>query len=126
MKMPQRYLLSLALALTFASLSVQAAFIHSDPVLSRTTSGTLLGQTVQLDNGQLVHRFLGVPYAQAPTGPSRRFELPEPLVNVSSEQILMAQQAKPTCMQMHHISAAISPLLDVDQAHNVSLYNLLL
>lgn len=111
-----------SLLLTFALTTpiCESASIHSDPVLSGTSSGTLVGSTVQLDNGALVHRFLGVPYALPPTGPQRRFELPEPIVNGSGD-LLLAQQPKPTCMQMHHLSAAISPLLDVDQAHNVSV-----
>ena len=108
--------------LTLAS-AAYASSIHSDPVI-KTSSGTLIGQTVTLDNDALVHRFLGVPYAQAPIG-ENRFEKPQPIVNQTGS-LLMAQQQKPTCMQMHHLSKAISPLLDVDQDHNVSSIEIIL
>lgn len=98
-------------------LGLAQASIHSNPFI-KTTSGILIGQTVTLDNNAQVHRFLGVPYAQAPTG-SNRFEKPQ-LIGNQSDTILLAQQVKPTCVQMRHLSKAISPLLDVDQDHNVS------
>lgn len=109
----------LLLALAASSVVVT---IPLDPIVRSTSSGTLIGKRVQLTSETQhlndVYSFLGVPYAQPPVG-ERRFEKPAPL-NVSSDSYQMVQEFKPTCIQMKHFSQAISPLLDVDLAHNVS------
>ena len=93
------------------------AYIESGPI-AKTTSGVLLGQTITLSNNAQVYRFLGVPYAQPPLGPNR-FEKPKFIEN-KTDLLVLTHQAKPTCIQMRHLTKAISPLLDVDEDHNVS------
>jgi len=114
-------MISSAFLLQFLSVFLVAtvqASINLNPTI-KTTSGTLIGETISLNADAQVHRFLGVPFAQAPIG-ENRFEKPQPLSD-ESESLLLAQQAKPTCIQMRHLSQTISPLLEVDQYHNVSL-----
>ncbi|RUS76068.1 hypothetical protein EGW08_016172 [Elysia chlorotica] len=48
-----------------------------DGVLVSVSSGQLRGVRRTLDNGQVVHEFKGIPYAQPPTG-ALRFAAPEP------------------------------------------------
>lgn len=113
-------MLSQALLLSLLAASVflaTAGIIETDPIV-RTNSGMLVGQKVKLETGNSIYRFLGVPYAQAPIG-QNRFERPKWIIN-QTERIVLAQQPKPTCIQMRHISKTISPLLEVDQIHNVS------
>lgn len=86
-----------------------------NPVVS-TTSGQLIGQKTIINNVP-VYQFLGVPYAQPPVG-DNRFEKPKKLID-ASQNLVLAQQFKPTCMQMKHLTKAINPLLDVDEIHNV-------
>lgn len=88
-----------------------------NPVV-RTTSGQLIGQRTIVNNVP-VYQFLGVPYAQPPIN-NNRFEKPKKLVD-ASQTLVLAQQFKPTCMQMKHLTKAINPLLDVDEIHNVSI-----
>ena len=92
------------------------ANIDSNPLI-RTSSGILVGETITIDTNALVHRFLGVPYAQPPVE-QNRFEKPKQIIN-QSDRILFTQQTKSTCIQMKHLSKTISPLLDVDHEHNV-------
>lgn len=91
--------------------------VKMNPIV-RTTSGTLVGETIQLANGDRVNRFLGVPYAMPPLG-SNRFEKPIPVTN-QTDSIVYAQQSMPMCVQMRHMWKTISPLLDVDRNHNIS------
>lgn len=108
------------LLLISAVIAATIATAHSgsiDPII-RTTSGTFVGQKAYLPNGMAVMNFLGVPFAQPPVG-ELRFEKPMDLQNISTGY-LMAREFKPTCIQMKHITQAISPLLDVDEEHNVS------
>lgn len=89
-----------------------------DAIVS-TTSGRLLGQKTLVNKNVEVFEFLGVPYAQPPVG-ENRFEKPKQLSMVNSSQIVIAQQFKPSCIQMKHLTKAINPLLDVDELNNIS------
>ena len=60
-------LLCLTLTLTF-----------TEEVKVRTTSGVVLGQTLNVLN-QRVNQFLGIPYAEPPIG-DLRFAKPEPII----------------------------------------------
>lgn len=101
---------------------VSCNFIESDPI-AQTSSGMIVGQKINLETGSPVYRFLGVPYAQPPVG-KNRFERPEAIVN-QTDKVIMAKQMKPTCIQMKHFGKAISPLLEIDEIHNVSYKTLL-
>ena len=98
--------------------------IQMNPIVS-TTSGRLIGQKTLIhnngnSNGE-IYQFFGIPYAQPPIG-ENRFEKPKELSTNSSEQLLLTNQLKPTCMQMKHLAKTINPLLDLDEIHNVSIY----
>ncbi|XP_027204771.1 neuroligin-4, Y-linked-like [Dermatophagoides pteronyssinus] len=93
--------------------------IQMNPIVS-TTSGRLIGQKTLIHNGDgEIYQFFGIPYAQPPIG-ENRFEKPKELSTNSSEQLLLAKQLKPTCMQMKHLAKTINPLLDLDEIHNIS------
>uniref|UniRef100_A0A1B6M112 Carboxylic ester hydrolase n=1 Tax=Graphocephala atropunctata TaxID=36148 RepID=A0A1B6M112_9HEMI len=65
-----------------------------------TKSGFLNGTVLELDQARKVYVFLGVPYAEPPTG-ERRFKEPQPLSS-KWEGIRSAQKNSPSCIQYRY------------------------
>ena len=89
------------------------------PIL-KTTSGHLRGLHAVKSKRVEAYQYLGVPYAEAPVG-KLRFQKPEPFNG--SNALRDATEFPPTCIQMRHLPQLINPLLNVDEAHRVSLIN---
>jgi carboxylesterase type B len=87
----------------------------------RTSSGLLKGLETQPHNSgyQSVTKFLNVPYAQAPVG-QLRFRRPVELAADQANQTLDATRFGKTCPQHRHLTRFISPLLNLDQEHQIS------
>lgn len=85
--------------------------------IARSKTGLIRGVTVHKTSSIAVNQFLGIPYAQPPTG-SRRFGRPQPLT-IDPIRIIDATKPAATCIQFPHISEAINPLLNFDSDHKV-------
>ncbi|CAG2109999.1 unnamed protein product, partial [Medioppia subpectinata] len=91
-------------------------FSTEAPTLA-TTSGQLRGLHVVKSKRVESYQYLGVPYASPPVG-KLRFQRPQPL-NETNE-LRMATEFAPTCVQMRHLPQLINPLLNVDEEHKTS------
>uniref|UniRef100_V5GFS1 Putative esterase and lipase n=1 Tax=Ixodes ricinus TaxID=34613 RepID=V5GFS1_IXORI len=77
----------------------------------QTSSGLLNGVRSKVSHLGYVHRFLGVPYAQAPVG-QLRFAPPVALEENAASRHLDSSQHGPSCYQPPHLKQLISDLLD--------------
>lgn len=86
----------------------------------QTTSGQLNGAKQELELANCsIYKFLAVPYAEAPIG-LRRFQQPEKLSSEHQRRVLDATRFAKTCPQHKHLAHLITPLLNVDQEHQIS------
>ncbi|XP_023238926.1 carboxylesterase 5A-like [Centruroides sculpturatus] len=82
--------------------------VHANLLVS-TTSGTVKGKKVDTTEGQ-VYQYLGIPYAQSPTG-ANRFKPPKHLPASAASLRFDATDFGPACYQPPHSVEVISPLL---------------
>uniref|UniRef100_A0A1I7XQY1 Carboxylic ester hydrolase n=1 Tax=Heterorhabditis bacteriophora TaxID=37862 RepID=A0A1I7XQY1_HETBA len=93
----------------------------STPVFSpvvETASGPVRGREYSLNDGRTVDLFLGIPYAEAPTG-EKRFKKPEP-VSVWSE-VLDCIQFGPRCPQIDEYFAQYLNIVGKDEENCLTL-----
>lgn len=109
------------LALEQQAFQATKATTNSTTTTVQTSSGLLQGiETKPNHSGyQSVIKFLGVPYAQAPIG-ERRFKRPVELLEEQAKETLDATRFGKTCPQHRHLTRFISPLLNLDQSHQIS------
>lgn len=87
----------------------------------QTTSGLLMGTKQSLNNikNSSIYKFLAVPYAEAPVD-ELRFKRPVELKQKRAESVVDATKFGKTCPQFRHLTRFISPLLNIDNEHQIS------
>jgi carboxylesterase type B len=98
-----------ASSLAVSALAWPKKVVENDDLTVQTSSGLVYGnKDSRYPN---VRQFLGIPFAQPPTG-QLRFEAPQPLPASASKKVIQNTQLPPSCMQYLN---TVSPGVYVDQ-----------